>query len=524
MKAAAFGTLREVAAAHARRIPDATLLIAPDNRHERELSYGELWRQARALAAHLERTGLRPGDKIALLMQNGYQTSALFLGAMIGGYVVTPLNLRTSRAGLAYAIDHSDSKLLFVAPEQAALLADALPLCRREIAIEEVDVDAARLFPEPPHDFAPAGPRAEDPALLMYTSGTTGTPKGVMLTHANLLTAAANVASWHKLSEADRVLSSLPLYHINGQVIATLTPFLSGGSIVAPHYFSVSSWWRDVEAYRCTWINMVPTIIAYLLNAAERQPRQSFPHLRFGRSASASLPPEHHRTFEQRFGVPVIEAMGMTETASVVFCNPMSPEKRRYGSVGLACGVEARVVDPQGRELPHSQSGEIRLRGGNVMSGYYKSPEQSADAFDQEGFLRSGDLGRRDEEGYFFITGRLKELVIKGGENIAPREIDEALLLHPAILEAAAVGIPDPDYGQEILAGIVLKADAEVTETELRAHCVSHLGRYKTPKYFTFLDELPKGPSGKVQRLAIAKAWSEKAPAIAGERGLCKGG
>ncbi|SDR17434.1 long-chain acyl-CoA synthetase [Rhizobiales bacterium GAS113] len=513
-----FRTLRDVAVAHAERAPDATLLIAPDNAHQpgRRLTYGEMLRQARRLASHLAARGLEPGDKIALLMQNGYQTTSLFLGAMIAGHVVTPLNLRTSRAGLAYAIDHSDCKLLFVSQEQSALLAEALPLCRREIAVETIDVDAACLFPEASPDMALAPLGAADPTLLMYTSGTTGTPKGVMLTHANLLAAAGSAAEWHRLGEADRVLSSLPLYHINGQVIGTLTPFLSGGSIVAPHGFSVSSWWRDVEAYRCTWINIVPTIIAYLLNAAGTGPRRRFPLLRFGRSASAPLPPEQHRAFETMFGVPVIEGMGMTEAASVVFCNPTLPEARRYGSVGLPCGVEARIVDPQGQELPSGEIGEIRLRGGNVMSGYYKSSEHSVETFDNQGYLRSGDLGYRDEDGYFFVTGRSKELVIKGGENIAPREIDEVLLMHPAILEAAAVGVPDPDYGQEILAGIVLKSDADLSEAELRAHCVAHLGRYKTPKFFAFLDELPKGASGKVQRLAIADAWSGQRETLRG--------
>ena len=186
----------------------------------------------------------------------------------------------------------------------------------------------------------------------------------------------------------------------------------------------------------------------------------------------------------------------------------MQLDRRKYGSVGLPCGVEAFVTDAKGRELPAGEPGEIVFRGPNVMSGYYKSPERTAEALDREGFLRTGDLGFRDADGFFFVTGRLKELVIKGGENIAPREIDEALLLHPAILEAAAVGIPDTNYGQEILAGIVLKSDALLSEEELRAHCLTHLGRYKTPKFFAFLSELPKGPSGKVQRLAIAQAWT----------------
>jgi acyl-CoA synthetase (AMP-forming)/AMP-acid ligase II len=506
----AMRTLRDVALAHAAADPSAPFLIASDNAHEpgRVLSYGELLRQARALAGELTTRGLRPGDKVALLMPNGYQTVSLFLGAMIGGFVVTPLNLRSSRAGLAYALDHCDCKILFTSQEQSAQLAEAMPLVSRKIAIETIDVDVARLFPDAPEPSELGALDENAPALLMYTSGTTGTPKGVLLTHRNLIAAATSVAEWHGLGRSDRVLSSLPLYHINGQVIGTLTPFLSGGSIVAPHAFSVSSWWHDVETYGCTWINMVPTIIAYLLNAAAGSAPRRFPRLRFGRSASAPLPPGQHRAFETSFGVPVIEGMGMTESASVTFCNPMRLEHRKYGSVGLPCGVEALVADARGRELAPGEIGEILFRGPNVMSGYYKSPERTTEALSDEGFLRTGDLGLRDEDGFFFVTGRLKELVIKGGENIAPREIDEALLLHPAVLEAAAVGVPDTNYGQEILAGIVLKSDALLSEEELRAYCIAHLGRYKTPKFFAFLPELPKGPSGKVQRLAIAQAWT----------------
>jgi long-chain acyl-CoA synthetase len=312
------------------------------------------------------------------------------------------------------------------------------------------------------------------------------------------------VGGWHGLTPADRCLSSLPLYHINGQVIATLTPFVSGGSVIAPHRFSVSGWWDLVQRHRPTWLNMVPTIIAYLLNAADRRRAYRFPGLRFGRCASAPLPPEQHREFEATFGIPVIEAMGLTESASVAFCSPQESAKRKYGSPGVPCAVEAKIVDlDSGAALGLDAPGEICLRGANVMRGYYKAPERTAETLDAQGWLRTGDLGYRDADGFYFITGRLKELIIKGGENIAPREIDEALLRHPAVLEAAAVGIPDPHYGQEILACVVPKPGAALSEEELRAFCLAELGRYKTPKSFRLITELPKGPSGKVQRLKL---------------------
>jgi len=482
-------TLREVLAAHAAREPRRPFLVSPET--GRVLSYGEIERQARNLARYLALRGLARGDRVALYLHNGYQTTLLFLSAMIGGFVIVPLNLVAQRSQLAYVLGHCGARLVFTSRDNEATLAAALAEAKAGVEGVVIDPDAPELFVEKALPKSkPEEARATDAALLMYTSGTTGLPKGVILTHANLIAGASSVARWHGLTPEDRCLSSLPLYHINGQVIATLAPFVSGGSVIAPHRFSVSSWWEAAEAHGATWINMVPTIVAYLLNAAGGK-RRRFPRIRFGRSASAPLAPEQQRAFEDTFGMPVIECMGMTETASVCFANPQRGP-RKIGSVGLPCGIEARVVE-----------GEIQLRGPNVMAGYYKSSEQTAAAFAPGGWLKTGDLGHRDAEGFYFITGRRKELIIKGGENIAPREIDEALLKHPAVLEAAAVGIPDPAYGQEIRACVVLKDGATLGVEELRAFCLAELGRYKTPREFRFVKELPKGPSGKVQRLKL---------------------
>ncbi|MEO7762278.1 MAG: AMP-binding protein [Casimicrobiaceae bacterium] len=495
-------TLRDVLADHRARQSARPFLIAPESGHT--YTYADLDLQSRRVAARLAEHGLRPGDTVGMLLHNGWQTAAIFLGTMCTGYVCAPLNLLAQRSQLAYVIGHADCKLIFTASEYEGALRDALRELGRTIAIEVIDVDTPALFA----DSRPAGapPVALDgasPALLMYTSGTTGVPKGALLSHANLLAAARSVGQWHGLTPDDRVLSSLPLYHVNGQVIATVTPFVSGGSIIAPHRFSVGNWWQLVKWYQPTWLNMVPTIIAYLLNAAEPGRTHLFPQVRFGRSASAPLPPDQHRAFERTFGIGVIEAMGMTESASVVFCNPQDRAQRKLGTPGLPCGVEARVIARDGATLPDDETGELMLRGPNVMQAYYKSPEQTRAALDSDGWLHTGDLGYRDADGFYFVTGRIKELIIKGGENIAPREIDEALLKHPAVLEAAAVGIPDPNYGQEILACIVLKPGYTCDELTLRAHCMVELGRYKTPRDFRFVIELPKGPSGKVQRLRL---------------------
>jgi long-chain acyl-CoA synthetase len=346
--------------------------------------------------------------------------------------------------------------------------------------------------------------------MLMYTSGTTGLPKGLLLSHANMFHAGLAEAGAHALEADDRVLSSLPRYHVNGQSNATLSPHETGGSIVLPHRLSVSHWWPLVERFRPTWLPVVPTLIAYVLNGPPLSPAQGAAchGVRFARSASAPLPPEQHRAFEERFGISVLEAMGLTECASVAFANPLDPCARKIGSVGRPRGREARGVGPGSAHAGDRVMGEIELRGPNVMLGYYRAESETAQAVDDKGWLRTGDLGYRDADGFYFVTGRLKELIIKGGENIAPREIDEALLRHPAVLEGAAVGVPDAEYGQEILACVVVKPDAAVTERELRAHCERDLGRYKTPRYIRFVAELPKGPSGKVQRLKLAESLS----------------
>jgi acyl-CoA synthetase (AMP-forming)/AMP-acid ligase II len=294
----------------------------------------------------------------------------------------------------------------------------------------------------------------------------------------------------------------LPLYHINAFAVTMLAPLASGGSVAMAPKFSAARFWSQAVDNGCTWINVVPTIVSYLLDG--EKPAADLSRLRFCRSASAALPPEHLRGFERKFGLGVIETMGLTETVAPSFSNPLDPAQRKLGAVGRASGCEARIIDAELRPLPDGQTGELAIRGPNVMRGYYKNPEATAAAFTPDGWLRTGDLGHRDSDGFFFVTGRIKELIIKGGENIAPREIDEALLKHPAVLDAAAVGIPDTHYGQEILACVVLRQGMAASEDELRDFCEATLGRYKTPRRFRFMDDLPRGPSGKVQRLKLA--------------------
>jgi acyl-CoA synthetase (AMP-forming)/AMP-acid ligase II len=483
--------------------PDGVYLVAPET--GATLTYGELQRFACALTAQLLGLGLRSGDKVSLMMCNGYQSAALLIGIMYGGFTVAPINLLAQASQLQYVIDHSDTRVVFARPEECGRLREAIAAIGRDIRVIEVDIDSpARPRAEPlsAAELPPVSPG--DDALLMYTSGTTGVPKGVLLSHQNVVAGGEYTMAAHALTEQDRVLCALPLYHINGQIVTAVTPLVSGGSVVIPHKFSATNYWQLATSHGCTWLNLVPTIACYLLNGGDpRDQGMDLSRIRFARSASAPLPPDVHRAFEEKFGIGIIETMGMTETAAPCFTNPLDRSARKIGSPGRAFGNEARVVDLEGRDVPDGSPGEICLRGDNVLAGYYKNPEATEKSFYPGGWLRSGDLGYRDTDGFYFITGRLKELIIKGGENIAPREIDEALMKHPSVLEAAAVGIPDPHYGQEIMACVVLKPGCVCAEEELRAFAVAELGKYKTPKFLRFVEDLPRGPSGKVQRLKL---------------------
>ena len=481
--------------------PHATYFVSPDT--GRELTFYGLRQRALSVAWILRDHGLAPGDSVALLAPNSLEAVVLFAGIMAAGYVVTPLNLLLTPERLAYVLDHSDCRLVFVAPGQKSALRQALSLIARPIGVLDVTsggdapADARAVWPLPPRE-------ADAVCLLMYTSGTTGLPKGVRLTHSNVLTGAALVSKAHRLGRDDRVLAVLPLYHINAQIVTVMAPLFHGGSLVMPDRFSTSRFWAQASDHRCTWLNVVPTMIAFLLNATP--PARDPSAIRFCRSASAPLPPEHQIAFEHRSGIPIIETMGLTEAAGPVFSNALHPGGRRIGSVGRPFGNKARVVKAAAGEV-----GEIQIRGPSVMQGYHKDPGETARALTADRWLRTGDLGYCDVDGFFFVTGRLKELIIKGGENIAPREIDEALLRHPALLEAAAVGAPDPLYGQDIEAGVVVKPGMTVLEPELLAFCEQQLGRFKTPRTVHILTELPKGPSGKVQRLRLLGA-----PAVSG--------
>jgi long-chain acyl-CoA synthetase len=503
-------TLRDYIDRRAAETPDSPYLIAPET--GAVMTYRDLQRASRELARFLSARGVRKADKIALMLHNGYQTARLLIGVMYAGCTAAPLNLLSQTSQLTYVLDHSDTVLVFTSAELEPRVREALSSVPRDIEVVLVDPDSTAALhtrSDANRSAAAESPLSEaDDALLMYTSGTTGVPKGVLHTHRSVVAGGEYTSRAHGLTPDDRVLCALPLYHINGQIVTAVAPLVHGGSVVMPHRFSVGNYWQLVAEHRCTWINVVPTIIAYLLNAPDpREAGLDISCVKFCRSASAPLPPELHRAFEAKFGIGIIETFGMTETNAPCFTNPLEPSRRRIGSPGQAYGNEAKIVEPKtGERQPAGVVGEIMLRGENVMKCYYKDPATTAKTLRADGWLHSGDLGYMDEDGFVFVTGRIKELIIKGGENIAPREIDEALLAHAAVLEAAAVGMPDPIYGQEILACVVLKPGAGCTIAELGAHCTRVLGAYKSPKLIRIVETLPKGPSGKVQRLKLLDA------------------
>jgi acyl-CoA synthetase (AMP-forming)/AMP-acid ligase II len=478
-----------------------TFVIAPETGES--LSYGALRAAVRALAGLVHARGIRKGDSVAFACTNGLDAVITILGLMYGGYRATAINLVAGVQTIAYVLENSETRLIVCTPDQRGLVDEALAM--NEAQCEVITCPQPGAHHGSDGTLTGEAPQANDDGLLMYTSGTTGRPKGVILSHASLLSGGACATLAHALTPADRALCVLPLYHINGLCVTLMGTLLSGGSMVIPRKFSTSRFWHEIAAHRCTWFSVVPTQISYLLRDAENRPTPTPAWLRFGRSASAPLAPEVHRAFETRFGLPLIETMGLTETAAQILSNPLPPAERKIGSPGRAYGCEVRIVDPQMRDVPPGEEGEVVVRGPSVMTGYFRNPEATREALTAEGWLRTGDLGRQDNDGYVFITGRLKELIIKGGENIAPREIDDALYSHPAVVEAAAFARPCPDYGQRVEACVALNPAAQVSEDDLLAICRQRVGAFRAPDRIHFMDELPKGPSGKIQRRLLAE-------------------
>lgn len=468
------------------------------------VTWAEAQAAARRIASHLDAMGLAPGAPVAVAAQNSIWSTLCFAGITSGGYLATPLNLVSGARVLSYVIRHSGVATILCSDDNRGLIDEATAGLDREITIIRLDPDAGPDWPaglDVAH--APAfAPDADTPGLLMYTSGTTGNPKGVVLSHANLMAAGMNVVTGHGVRQDDTAMCVLPIYHINGLCVTVMGTLMSTSGLVMPYRFSARAFWTQVRDTGTSWFSAVPTLFAYLLND-DSTPEIDRDRLRFCRSASAPLSPDIHRRFEERFGIPIIETMGLTETGAQILTNPMPPATRKIGSPGVAVGNEVIIADDVQGEVARGTTGEILIRGDNVMQGYLHQPEETAKTITPDGWLRTGDLGHMDEDGFVFVTGRIKELIIKGGENIAPREVDEVLLEHDDILEAAAFAVPCANYGQRVEACIRYKPGRAASEQDLLSHCVARLGKFKAPDRVHVLDDLPKGPSGKVQRLKL---------------------
>ncbi len=451
----------------------------------------------RRLAQRLAALGVAPGDTVAVLLPNCAEIIATMFAAWFRGSALNPVNTALTDDEVRYQLEDSASAVI-VGDQRARALAESL-------GIAWVDADLVLPAPGDPRvSSAPAGeddtheePSAvgDDFALVIYTSGTTGKPKGVLLDHDNLDAMSASLVEHFALTTADRSLLVLPLFHCNGLVAGTLAPLRAGGDVVVARRFSPDTFWDDVEAARPTYFSAVPTIYAVLEARTGRRVDTS--SLRFLVCGAAPMPAELITRFERRFGVPVVEGYGLSEGSVASTINPLDGP-RKPGTVGIALpGQEVAVVSAEGVLQPTGQRGEVVIRGANVMRGYLGKPDETAKVL-RDGWLHTGDVGVIDRDGYLRIVDRIKDMIIRGGENIYPKEIEECLYAHPAVLEAAVIGKPDPVLGEVPVAYVATRPGRVATAEELRDHCAGRLARYKVPQEVHVRTELPKNSVGKL--------------------------
>jgi len=472
------------------------------------ITYGQLRANVLALAAELNRIGLGRNDRIAIAMANGPELITAFFGVAVAA-TAAPLNPKYKQEELAFYYADTEARALVTMPGAipaavAAMLPGMMLLSVRADAAGHIVFDHIAGDVRPARATELAVP--DDVAMVLHTSGTTSRPKRVPLRHRNLVASTRNIIKTYELSAADRALCIMPLFHIHGLVGSMMSTLASGGTLICPAGFNAMEFWSLIETFHPTWYSAVPTMHQMLLTRASRHEellrRQPF---RFIRSSSAPLPPVVMERLEQTFGAPVLESYGMTEASHQMASNPLPPHPRKAGSVGVGVGVEVGVMGAAGRLLGREQVGEVVVRGANVVDGYENNPDANTAAFTADGWFRTGDQGILDADGYLSLTGRLKELINRGGEKISPLEIDDVLLRHPAVAEALAFAVPHPMLGEEIHAAVVLRPEVEADEGQLRAHCATLLAEYKIPRRFHVLAEIPRGATGKLQRIAMAK-------------------
>ena len=474
------------------------------------LSYGELRSHVVETVSRLNALGVGRNDPVAIVLPNGPEMASSFL-SVASAATAAPLNPAYREEEFEFYLSDLNARLLLVDRESGALarkVADRLGIPVAEI-IESPDGHAGlfRIEGEGAQASArlPGPARADDVALVLHTSGTTSRPKIVPLAHRNVCASAGNVARSLALGSADRCLNVMPLFHIHGLIAAVMASLSAGGSVFCTPGFNALKFFAWMEEARPTWYTAVPTMHQAILARSERN-RETIARnpLRFLRSSSASLAPQVMKALEDTFGAPVIEAYGMTEAAHQMASNPLPPRPRKAGSVGIAAGPEVAIMDEGGNLLPPGGVGEVVIRGQNVTSGYQSNPEANGKAF-THGWFRTGDQGVLDDEGYLRLTGRLKEIINRGGEKISPREVDEVLLDHPAVAQAVTFAIPHEKLGEDVGCALILKEGLTATESEIRDYAAKRLANFKVPRRVLFLKEIPKGPTGKLQRIGLAE-------------------
>ncbi|MBP1602636.1 MAG: AMP-dependent synthetase [Acidobacteria bacterium] len=488
--------------------PDDAAVLASGRR---ALTYADLHDQIEQVTVCLRGHGIGRGDRVAFALPNGPELATTFL-AVASFTTAAPLNPASSRQEFEFTLRELGIKALLLPEGDARMLRDLAAFSGMAVLDVRVhpgtpagrfELVSAQPGNRETHRAAEPGPN--DIALVLQTSGTTARPKTVPLMQRHLASSAQHIRATLGLGPADRCLNVMPLFHIHGIAACMLASLSAGGSVFCAAGFNAFRFFAELTESEATWYSAVPTVHQTVLTRAARNAeRIAASRLRFIRSSSSALPPSVLLELESVFGVPVVEAYGMTEAAHQMASNPLPPGTRRLGTVGLAAGSDVAIMDPQGNLLPRGEIGEIVVRGANIFSGYENRPEANAEAF-VAGWFRTGDQGVIDDDGYIAITGRLKEIINRGGEKISPREIDEVLLEHAAVQQAVAFAIPHAVLGEEVGVAVVLKEDAHVTERELLAFVAGRLAAFKVPSTVRLVEELPRGATGKVQRLHMAR-------------------
>ncbi len=501
--ALAMTSVTSLSALLARGAAEAPALRAPGRP---ALTHGALRDLAARTVATLNGRGIGRGERVAIVLPNGPEMAAAFL-CIAAGACTAPLNPAYKQDEFAFYLEDLKPRALVVqrgVETSARAAAEGLGIPVLELVPGEAAGDFTLEGGTPGTAARPGMGEAEDGALVLHTSGTTARPKIVPLSQRNICASAAHIGATLDLTEADVCLNIMPLFHIHGLIAAVLSSVAAGGAVVCTPGFDGMRFFRLLEEERPSWYTAVPTMHQVILARAERNADViARVPLRFIRSSSASLPGPVMEAMEKAFGCPLVESYGMTEAAHQMASNPLRGA-RKPGAVGLPAGPEVAIMDEDGTLLPQGGIGEVVIRGPNVTAGYDNNPDANAKAF-TEGWFRTGDQGMLDADGYLVLTGRLKELIKRGGEQVSPLEVDGVLSAHPAVAQALTFSIPHKMLGEEVGAAIVLREGAEVSERDLRDFAARQLADFKVPRKIVFLPEIPKGATGKLMRIGLAE-------------------